>query len=166
MINAGIILRHCAHHGRGPAAANNTLSNVGVAARATHLITTTADTITDRSTASRGHGDPSQPLFDSSGQISLINRGHSGSKAVDFDHSFGEDLGSFLGQVMSDATGDGPVRAFAREFCCIGAGLRVGCTVGIAFTGDRGHRNDRLPASRCSRSSYCGSPAARPSRQR
>ena len=44
---------------------------------------------------------------------------------------------------MPDAALDGPVRVSARELLGIGAGLRMGRAVGIAFHGDGGHADHR-----------------------
>ena len=44
---------------------------------------------------------------------------------------------------MPDTTLDDPVRIFAGEFPGIGCGVRMRCSIGITFKGDRGHRDDR-----------------------
>src|SRR3979490_2157270 len=61
----------------------------------------------------------------------------------DFDDCFGKSLRGFLGQIVPDAALDEPVRIFAREFLGIGTGIRVWCTIGIAFKGNGGPGNDR-----------------------
>src|SRR5215475_8284008 len=66
------------------------------------------------------------------------------SKIVYIDDSCGEGLRGLLRQVVSDTACDGPVRIFAGEFVGIGAGVRMRRTVGIAFKGNGGHRNDRI----------------------
>src|SRR5215212_6450860 len=85
---------------------------------------------------------------------------------VDFDDSFGKGLRGFLRQIVPNAALDDPVRIFAREFLGIGTGVRVGCSIGITFKGNGEHVMTGPSASRFSRSSYFGSPSARPSRQR
>src|SRR5512132_3037292 len=60
---------------------------------------------------------------------------------VDVDDRLGEGLRSLLGQIVTDAALDDPVRIFAREFFGIGIGVRVWFTVGIAL-GDCRHVDD------------------------
>src|SRR5215207_4048393 len=62
---------------------------------------------------------------------------------VDFDDSFGKGLRGFLRQIVPNTARDDPVPIFAREFLGIGPGVRVGCTIGIAFEGNGGHTNER-----------------------
>ena len=66
------------------------------------------------------------------------------SITVHIDNRLGEGLRSFLRQVVPDASGNGPVRIFARELVCIGAGVvRMRCPIGIAFKGYGWDGDDR-----------------------
>src|SRR6266480_4764036 len=62
---------------------------------------------------------------------------------VDFHHSLGKGPRSFLRQIVPDATRDESVRILAREFLGIGGGIRMWCTVAIAFHRNGRHRDDR-----------------------
>src|SRR5882672_1413788 len=59
------------------------------------------------------------------------------------DDGLGKGLRGFLGQIVPDAAGDGPVRISAREFLGIGAGVRVWCAIGITFHRNRRHGDAR-----------------------
>src|SRR5215467_11404489 len=61
----------------------------------------------------------------------------------DVDDGLSKGLRSFLRQVVPDAAIDGPVRVFARELLGVGARVRVGRTIGVAFEGDGRHRDHR-----------------------
>src|ERR671920_1208845 len=61
------------------------------------------------------------------------------SITVDFDDGFGKGLRGFLRQVVPNAPLDDLVLISARECLGIGTGVRVMCTIGIAFEGDGGH---------------------------
>src|SRR2546423_12449398 len=63
--------------------------------------------------------------------------------SVDIDDSLGKGLRSFLRQIVPDAARDDPVRISAREFPGIGTGVRVWCTIGIAFKSNSGHGDVR-----------------------
>ncbi len=60
---------------------------------------------------------------------------------VDVRDCVDERPGCFLGQVVSDAAGNGPVGVLAREIAGIRAGLWVRCPVGVTLEGDGRHRN-------------------------
>src|SRR3954469_20756424 len=62
---------------------------------------------------------------------------------IDFDDAFGEGFRRLLWQVVTDAALDGPVRISARKFLCIGTGIRMWSTVGIAFECNGRHRDGR-----------------------
>jgi hypothetical protein len=62
---------------------------------------------------------------------------------VDVDHRLHEGLRGFLWQVMTDATGEDPVRILSGELLRTSTGVRMRRTVGIAFEGDRRHGDDR-----------------------
>ena len=64
-------------------------------------------------------------------------------KGVDVNDGLGKGLWSFLGQIVTDAAGDSPVLIFAREFLGVSARIRMRCTIGVAFHGDRGDGDDR-----------------------
>ena len=66
-----------------------------------------------------------------------------GLKFIHIDDGFSKRARCFLRQIVPDSAFDGPMLIFAREFLRIGAGLRVRCTVGITFEGDRRHGDDR-----------------------
>ena len=59
------------------------------------------------------------------------------------DDSLGKGLGRFLGQIVSDAALDDPVRVFAGEFPGIGTCVEMWCAVGVAFKRNGGHGDDR-----------------------
>jgi hypothetical protein len=63
--------------------------------------------------------------------------------SVDIDDRLSKGLGSFLGQIVPDAARDDPVRISTREFPGIDTGVRVRCTIGIAFKGNGGHGDVR-----------------------
>src|SRR5712691_5398399 len=62
---------------------------------------------------------------------------------VDIDDRLGKSLRGFLRKIVSNATRDGSVLVFAREFFGVGAGIRVWGTIGIAFEGDGGNGDYR-----------------------
>jgi hypothetical protein len=55
----------------------------------------------------------------------------------------GKGLRGLLGKISPGAAFDEPVLVFARESVAIGEGVRVWCTIGISFEGDRRDGNDR-----------------------
>src|SRR6266511_3593027 len=63
---------------------------------------------------------------------------------VDLDDSVGERFWGFLGKVVPDAALDGPVRIGSRELPGIGARVRMGGAVGVAFQCD-GRDTDHRP---------------------
>ena len=65
------------------------------------------------------------------------------SITVDVDHRLGEGLRSLLRQIVTDAPRDDAVRVFTGEFLGVGFTVRVRCTIGVTFKGDRGHGDDR-----------------------
>jgi len=69
------------------------------------------------------------------------------SKAVDVDDSLGKGLRSFLRQVVSNASITDTVRIFSRDFLRINATVNVRNGVGVAFKGNRGHRDGRTDSS-------------------
>src|SRR5271169_2656459 len=56
----------------------------------------------------------------------------------DIDDGLGEGLRRLLRQIVPDAACDEPVLVSPGEFLRIRTGLRMRCTVGIAFEGDGG----------------------------
>src|SRR5215204_2218437 len=65
------------------------------------------------------------------------------SITVDIDDSLSKGLRRFLGQIVTDAALDRPVRIFAGEFFGIRTGLRMRRTVGIALKCNRRHGDHR-----------------------
>src|SRR5262245_57701413 len=65
------------------------------------------------------------------------------SNTVGVDDRLGKGAGSFLRQIVSNTAFDDPVRVFTGEFFGVSAGVRVRCSIGIAFERDRRHRDHR-----------------------
>src|SRR5262249_27002795 len=57
-------------------------------------------------------------------------------KAIDVHDSLGKRLRRFLWQIVPDATTDGPVLVYAREFLGITTRVRVRSTIGVALERD------------------------------
>ena len=85
---------------------------------------------------------------------------------VDFEHRFDERVGRLLRKVVPDTAGNVAVCVLARELVRVRLGGRMRRAVGIAFEVIVGTAIVGAVARRASRSSYCGSPAPRPIRQR
>jgi len=66
------------------------------------------------------------------------------SISIDVDHGLCKRSRGFLGKIVTDAAGDGPVCVFAGESLAIGRRIsRVWCTICIAFEGNRRHGDGR-----------------------
>jgi len=65
------------------------------------------------------------------------------SGSVDVNNGLCKGFRSFLGQIVSDTSRDGPVPIFAREFLGVGPGVPLWCAIGITFERDCGHGDDR-----------------------
>ena len=65
------------------------------------------------------------------------------SECVGVEDGLGEGLWGFLGEVVADAAGYGPMSIFADELAGIGAGVGMRSAVRIAFKGDGGDDDGR-----------------------
>ena len=60
---------------------------------------------------------------------------------TDIDNGLGEGGRRFLGQIVADTAGDGPMLVFAGEFVRVCTGLQVWRAIGVAFERNGGQRD-------------------------
>lgn len=82
-------------------------------------------------------------VSESGAAVEKTRRRRRRSNFGDVEHGFGKGLRVFLRQIVPYAALDRPVLVFAGEFLRVGAWIRVGRAIGVAFKGDRRHGDDR-----------------------
>ena len=81
------------------------------------------------------------------------------SIGIDVNDRLGKGLRGFLRQIVPDATRDGAVRIFAREFARVGARVQMRRAIGIAFRWDTGAMLNAEPHVRVISPSPASAPA-------